>query len=182
SPFVDARTALADPAATDPAVRGFTHPATVQGAHGGAGYPGAASGVPGASKDDGLLPWIRRGPLAPVGSGDGGVMAYGFRVCLSRAPDRMPFPRRDGYDPAEWELGRRYLRALTDAGRTPRAEELLGLVPDLPNGKCDGDSVGPFSLDLLDGSNWAYPEATPAERERIRQRHLDYTQDFLYFL
>ncbi|WP_158890922.1 FAD-dependent oxidoreductase [Amycolatopsis anabasis] len=132
--------------------------------------------------DGSLLPLIHDRPAVDVGEGDGGVMAYGYRVCLSRAADRIPFARRAGYDEAEWELGRRYFALLDRQGIKVAAAELLGLVPNLPHGKCDGNSIGPLSLNLLDGTNWAYPEADAVARERIRQRHRDYTRDFLYFL
>ena len=129
-----------------------------------------------------LSPFIHDAPTVEVGEGDGGVMAYGYRVCLSSSPDRIPFARRDGYREEDWELGRRYFALLARQGIELDAGSVLGLVPNLPNGKCDGNSIGPFSLNLLDGSNWAYPDADPVERERIRQRHRDYTQDFLYFV
>lgn len=137
--------------------------------------------VPVSPFDDGgaLLPFVHDAALADVGAGDGGVMAYGYRVCLTPAPDRIPFPRRDGYDPGQWELMRRYLAALP---APPAAGDLVGLVPNLPGGKCDANSIGPFSLNLLDGANWAYPTASAATRELIRRRHREYTQDFLYFL
>jgi hypothetical protein len=129
-----------------------------------------------------LLPQVRPGPPVPVGAGDGGVMAYGYRVCLTTAADRVEFARRDGYDEAEWELGRRLFHHWARQGFEPDAGSLIGLVPNLPHGKCDGNSLGPFSLNVLDGSAWAYPEASPVERERLRLRHLHHTQDFLYFL
>src|SRR4051812_47516745 len=63
------------------------------------------------------------------------------------------------------------------------ARDLLGLNPDLlPHGKCDVNSIGPFSLNLLDGSNRAYPDGDAATRARVREHHLDYTRSFLYFL
>jgi len=129
-----------------------------------------------------LLPQLRTRPMAPVGSGDGGVMAYGYRVCLTTAADRLPFERRDGYDEAYWELGRRLFRRWQRDGLEPRAGRLLGLEPNLPGGKCDGNSLGPFSLNVLDGSAWEYPEADPTRREQIRLHHLHHTRDFLYFL
>ena len=113
--------------------------------------------------DDGsLLPFIRepeldeRGwPAERLGEGDGGLQAYGFRVCLTdREANRIPFAEPAGYDAGEFELLARYLAAVD-----VEARDLLGLVPDLlPNGKCDVNSIGPFSLNLLDGSNRAYPD------------------------
>jgi hypothetical protein len=129
-----------------------------------------------------VLPQVRDAPLAPVGASDGGVMAYGYRVCLTTAPDRVPFARRDGYDEAHWELGRRLFHHWRRQGFEPAAGDLLGLEPNLPNGKCDGNSLGPFSLNVLDGSAWEYPDADPDRRDRLRRHHLHHTQDFLYFL
>lgn len=129
-----------------------------------------------------LLPLIRDAPLAQVGAGDGGVMAYGYRLCLTSTDRRMPFTRRDGYDPAEWELGRRYFDHLARSRRSLRAGQMIGLEPNLPNDKCDGNSLGPFSLNLLDGSSWGYPASDRPGRDRITLRHQHYTLDFLYFL
>lgn len=118
-------------------------------------------------------------PSDRLGEGDGGLQAYGFRVCLTDRPgNRLPFEQPDGYDPSEFELLRRYLAAVE-----VEAHDLLGLVPDLlPNGKCDVNSIGPFSLNLLDGSNRDYPDGDAAARARVRERHLRYTQALLYFL
>ncbi|HWS51968.1 MAG TPA: FAD-dependent oxidoreductase, partial [Microbacterium sp.] len=52
----------------------------------------------------------------------------------------------------------------------------------LPGGKADGNSLGPFSLSVLDGSAWEYPDADPARREQIRLHHLHHAEDFLWFL
>lgn len=137
---------------------------------------------PEGNREGAVLPQLRSAPLAPVGSGDGGVMAYGYRVCLTTAADRVPFARRDHYDEAHWELGRRLFHHWRRQGVEPAAGALIGLEPNLPNGKCDGNSLGPFSLNVLDGSAWEYPRADPARREQLRVHHLCHTQDFLYFL
>jgi hypothetical protein len=135
--------------------------------------------------DGGLLPWIRepelneRGwPSDRLGEGDGGLQAYGFRVCLTDREDRVPFEQPDAYDPGSFELLRRYL-----AAAHVEARDLLGLNRDLlPNGKCDVNSIGPFSLNVLDGSNRDYPDGDADARARVRAHHLHYTQSFLWFL
>jgi len=129
-----------------------------------------------------LLPQVKPEPFVPVGEADGGVMAYGYRACLSRAPDRIPFARPDDYDDAYWELGRRLFALWAREGRAVRADRLLGLEPNLPNGACDANSIGPFSLNVLDGSAWAYPLAAEPERERLREHHRRHTRGLLHFL
>ncbi len=127
--------------------------------------------------DGSLLPHVREPefdaagwPAERLGEGDGGLQAYGFRVCLTDR-DPVPFEEPEGYDPAEFELLDRYRAARPDA-------PLLGLVRDLlPNGKCDVNSIGPFSLNVLDGSNRDYLEG---DREAVRAHHLAYTRRFLY--
>ncbi|HET8527499.1 MAG TPA: FAD-dependent oxidoreductase [Gaiellaceae bacterium] len=122
-------------------------------------------------RDDGsLLPHVVDDPEERLGEGDGALMAFGFRVCLTDR-DPLPFERPDGYDPAEFEL--------LDRWRAARpGRELMGLVPGLlPNGKCDVNSIGPFSLNLLDGSNRDYLDG---DRAAVRAHHLEYTKRFLY--
>jgi hypothetical protein len=122
-------------------------------------------------RDDGtLLPHVQDDPEERLGEGDGALMAYQFRLCLTQR-DPVPFEEPDDYDPAEFELLDRY-RAVRPGA------PLMGLVPDLlPNGKCDVNSIGPFSLNVLDGSNRAYLDG---DREAVRQHHLAYTKRFLF--
>ena len=137
-------------------------------------------------RDDGtLLPHIRPPaldeygwPVDAIGEGDGALQAYGFRVCLTTAGNRIPFVEPDGYDESEFELLDRLL-----AAAPYELPDLLGLVPDLlPNAKCDVNSIGPFSLNVLDGSNRDYPDGDDDARVRVRAHHLGYTQRFLWFL
>jgi hypothetical protein len=133
-------------------------------------------------RDDGsLLPHIREPeldeagwPEERLGEGDGGLQAYQFRVCLTDRPEnRVPFAEPAGYDPAEFELLDRYLASVPDA-------PVLGLVPDLlPHGKCDVNSIGPFSLNVLDGSNRDYLDG---DRAAVRAHHLRFTQALLFHL
>ena len=127
-----------------------------------------------------LLPFIHRRPLVREGEADGGVQSYCFRVCLTNRPlNQIPFPKPDGYDPSEFELLRRYL---AHAGTQIKAGQLMALVPNLPNGKCDVNSIGPFSTNVLDGSSWQYPDASYQRRQELWDYHLHYTQSLLYFL
>lgn len=98
-----------------------------------------------------LVPFVRDEPMTEVGAGDGGVMAYAFRVCLTRDPQRKPFEASDDYDPADWELARNWFHTLERNRVDLRASDVISLVPNLPGGKVDGNSNGPLSLNLLDG-------------------------------
>jgi hypothetical protein len=130
--------------------------------------------VPPAVDDRG---WPREG----LGEGDAAVQAYQLRLCLTDRPsNQLPLGEPESYDPDRFELLRRYLAIVGD--RCP-VGRLLGLVPDLlPQGKCDVNSIGPFSLNLLDGSNRAYPEGDGQVRASIYERHRRYSHELLYFL
>jgi FAD dependent oxidoreductase len=127
--------------------------------------------------DGPLLPHVcepeldaRGWPLERLGEGDGALQAFGYRVCLTDR-DPIPFDEPDGYDPDEFALLDRYRAARPDA-------PLMGLVKDLlPNGKCDVNSIGPFSLNVLDGTNRFYLDGN---REKVRRHHLEYTKRFLF--
>jgi hypothetical protein len=132
------------------------------------------------AEDGSLLPGIREPeldehgwPAERLGEGDGALQAYGYRVCLTHGDERFPFEPPEGYDEWEFELLRRYLDATGD-GRP------LGLVHDLlPNAKCDVNSSGPVSLNVLDGSNREYLDG---DREAVREHHGRYTKGLLFFL
>lgn len=127
-----------------------------------------------------LLPFIiDEEEVGPVGSGDNRVQAYCFRLCLTDVPEnRIPFTRPAGYDPARYELLRRYL--LATEKRFGKASNPLG-ISRLPNRKTDVNSGGAISTNLPSAS-WAYPEASYAERETIWKQHVDWTQGLLYLL
>ncbi|MGO4301718.1 FAD-dependent oxidoreductase [Leifsonia sp. RAF41] len=139
-------------------------------------------GDPTGRAEGGILPQLHDRPLAALGAGDGGVMSYGYRVCLTTAPDRIPFDRPADYDEAYWEIGRRLFARDRCQGVERTAGGMLGLEPNLPGGMADGNSLGPVSLSVLDGSAWEYPDASPERREEIRLHHVAHTAGFLYFL
>ena len=122
----------------------------------------------------GLLPRISPEPPGEHGQGDTRIQAYCYRMCLTKVPEnRVPFAKPDGYDPQQYEL---ILRVL-DAGW----RELFRKFDPIPNGKTDTNNHGPFSTDNI-GMNYAYPDGSYDERERIVREHVQYQQGLLYFV
>jgi ribulose 1,5-bisphosphate synthetase/thiazole synthase len=125
-------------------------------------------------KSSGLLPGISAGPVAPNGSADSLTQAYNFRMCLTQSADRIPFPKPDGYDPADHELLRRYIVELGSSGPFFSTNPVGG-------GKVDANNFGPYSSDFI-GKSHAYPTASRAQRDSIVAAHRAYQQGQLYFL
>lgn len=124
-----------------------------------------------------LLPLIYGGDAGEVGEGDRKVQAYNFRLCLTdRRDNQAPFPKPEGYDPARYEILRRFLESAPD---TPL--DKIWNIGHMPNGKTDVNNNGPVSTDYIGGS-WEYPEANYERRAEIWEEHKRYVQGFLYFL
>ena len=129
--------------------------------------------IPGDSSS-GLLPGVHGGLPGEEGSGDERVQAYNFRMCLTDAPEnRVPFPKPDNYDPMQYELLGRYL----DAGW----RGVFRKFDPIPNRKTDTNNHGAFSTDYI-GMNYAYPEASYAERRAIVAQHEAYQKGLMWFL
>ncbi|MEQ8847458.1 FAD-dependent oxidoreductase [Botrimarina sp.] len=122
----------------------------------------------------GLLPRISDQPPGEYRAGDDKVQAYCFRMCLSRHPDnRVPFPKPEGYDPADYEL----LVRVFDTGW----REVFWKFDPIPNLKTDTNNHGPFSTDNI-GYNYDYPEGSYERRREIVEEHRRYQQGLMYFL
>ena len=122
----------------------------------------------------GLLPEISTSPSGENGSGDKRLQAYNYRMALSRHPDnRVPFPKPDNYDSARYEL----LARVYAAGWGETFEK----YDPIPNLKTDTNNHGPFSTDYI-GKNYAYPEASYAERKQILKEHVDYQKGLMNYL
>ena len=152
----------------------------------------------------GLLPEISPHKPGAKGEGDHRVQAYNFRMILTDKPDRIPFRKPAGYDPARYSLLARFLNF------DPSVNWTLGYtkkpMTDGPVQMRNGDSnnAGSFSSDLVDGSHrWpdgtfvpvSFSELPPPRRglaiplrrlyemrEEIFQDHVTYQQGLLYFL
>jgi len=115
----------------------------------------------------GLLPLISSTEPPKAGDGDKRIQAYNFRMYLTNAADRIPFPKPKNYDPKKYALLARYLKV------NPK------LPIQLHNGDCNNE--GAFSSDNI-GKNWAWPDANYMEREAMFQDHVCYQQGFMYFI
>ena len=100
---------------------------------------------------------------------------------------RVPFPKPDGYNAADWELLRRYVSACVQAesaGAERNASAAVHCQLGFPScnvapvpcvgpacRKADMNNCGGLSSDLIGGS-WTYPHASYAERQAIWTAHL----------
>jgi hypothetical protein len=122
----------------------------------------------------GVLPRISTEPVGNYGEADKRVQAYCFRMCLTNHPEnRIPFPKPDGYDPAQYEL----LVRIYEAGWRETFEKF----DPIPNRKTDTNNHGPFSFDNI-GFNYDYPDASYERRREIIKEHETYQKGWLYFV
>jgi hypothetical protein len=122
-----------------------------------------------------LLPLVTTAETGPDEEGDGNVMTYSFRLCLSKDPNnKVPMPEPINYDPARFEIARRMLKAGIKVGydRYP-----------IPGDKFDGNNsiYGQLSLGLVGGCN-TWHSSDESGREKIWEAHKQYTLELLYFL
>ena len=132
----------------------------------------------------GLLPWVEPyNPDEKEGDGDKRVQAYCFRMCLTDVPEnRIPFAKPANYDERNYELLFRNMEVLA---QHPELGGWSKGVPwinsKMPNRKTDTNNCLGFSTDFV-GQNWAWPEASYAERAKILKAHLDYQQGLMWAL
>ena len=129
--------------------------------------------VPG-DPSSGVLPRISTNSPGVYGEGDNKVQAYCYRMCLTDHPEnRLPVPKPEGYDAAQYEL----LLRIYAAGW----KEALGKFDPVPNRKTDSNNHGPFSTDNI-GFNYDYPEASYERRREILKEHETYQKGWLWFI
>ncbi len=128
--------------------------------------------IPGES-ESGLIPTIQDGVLVEFGSPDKYIQGYCYRMCLTKDPEnRIYIEKPDHYDPATYEIYRRYLKA---GGKLfyPRVNR--------HNGKTDLGSWHDLSANLY-GENWKYPDGNYATQDSIIRFHKNFTQGLIWFL
>lgn len=138
-------------------------------------YPKKKMNISGVDSDGKILPLITTADAGPEAEGDANVMVYSFRLCLTEtAENRVDFPLPANYDPARFEVMRRYAKT---GGR-------LGWdTYPIPGSKFDGNNSigGQFSLGLVGGGN-GWSEADEAGRAVIWEAHKQYTLELYHFL
>lgn len=128
--------------------------------------------IPG-DPSSGVLPRVSAASPGEYGSADKRIQAYCFRLCMTdHDPNRLPFPKPDGYDPAQYEL---FVRVLKAGWR-----DLLNKYDPIPNRKTDTNNHGPVSSDNI-GYNYDYPDASYERRNEIIAEHRRYQMGLLYF-
>ncbi len=139
-------------------------------------YPKGMMNIDGLDADGDPLPFITTTDGGDEDAGDDNIMTYSFRLSLTNDPaKRIPMPTPTDYDPARFELMRRYVQA----GGNSIGFDRYGV----PGDKVDGNnSIGrQFSLGLVGGAkDWA--TADEAGRAAIFEEHKQYTLEFLHFL
>ncbi|HSH96104.1 MAG TPA: FAD-dependent oxidoreductase [Roseimicrobium sp.] len=132
-----------------------------------------------------VSPFAADGSLLPLmtardagkDDGDEKIMAYSFRLSITtNEAKRVAIKKPANYDPAQFELHRRFLKA------NPNNRLLFDIYP-LPNGIADANnSIGGQISFAMPGASWAWPDAGWDQRMKIFQQHKDYTQGLLWFL
>ncbi len=137
------------------------------------GTPAAISGLDARGE---AIAGVLRDPGLKPGDPDDATQSYNYRIVVTRAADRVPFPRPEDYDPARYELLLRLIGAFPEIpfGRLFHLGEIAG-------GKYDLNAQGLFSTDLP-GASFAYPAGSHEVRERIRRDHRSFAQGLLWFL
>ncbi len=140
-------------------------------------YPKTKMAINGFDADGLPLPLITSLRPGDDQAGEQTVMAYSFRLCLTKDPaNRVPFPAPKAYDSARFELVRRYFQ------KYPNAPLPWDLYP-LPGGKFDANNgIGKmFSMGLVgEGTPWC--AADPEARAKLWDKHKEYTLEFYHFL
>jgi hypothetical protein len=140
-------------------------------------YPKRKMPVSGLADDGTPLPLITTTDAGPEEAGDSNVMVYSFRLCLSNDPaNRVPFPAPDHYDPARFEVVRRWFLQ-------EKNPSLLWDLYPLPGNKFDANNgIGKqFSMGLVGACN-GWSEANAATRAQIWEAHRQYTLELYQFL
>ncbi|WP_343704659.1 FAD-dependent oxidoreductase [Chitinophaga sp.] len=137
-------------------------------------------------QSSGLLPGINPGGPGIEGVADKKIQAYCFRMTLTDHPDnRIPFAKPANYDERNYELLFRNYEAAYNGVIEDMYDYGDKLVPwinsKMPNRKTDINNQKGFSTNFI-GQNYAYPEGSYEEREKIIKAHRLHQQGLMWTL
>ena len=140
-------------------------------------YPKPKLAISGLDSEGKPLPLITTTDGGADEAGDSNVMVYSFRLCVTKeAANRVPFPKPANYDPARFEVIRRYF------AQEMKPILLWDFYP-LPGNKFDANNgIGKqFSMGLVGACN-GWSEADVAGRAKIWEAHKQYTLELFQLL
>ncbi len=145
--------------------------------HAGRQYPKKLMDINGFDEKGKPLPLITAVGRGADEIGDDELMVYSFRIPMTRnAANKVAMPAPDNYDPAKFELIRRYVK------RHGEAAVNFSYLP-VPNNKIDANNAigSQFSIGLIGGAkDWA--KADQAGRAKILEAHKQYTLEMIHFM
>ena len=145
--------------------------------HAGRQYPKSLMDIDGFDDEGNPLPLITAVGKGPDEIGDDELMVYSYRIPMTKnAANKVAMPAPENYDPARFELIRRYVK------RHGEAKVNFSYLP-VPNNKIDANNAigSQFSIGLVGGAKeWA--EADQAGRAAILEAHKQYTLEFIHFM
>ncbi len=140
-------------------------------------YPKPKMAISGLDVNGKPLPLITTTDAGVEEEGDKNVMVYSFRLCVTKdGPNRVPFPKPAKYDPARFEVLRRYFAE-------QKKPQLLWDMYPLPGNKFDANNgIGKqFSMGLVGACN-GWCESDEANRAKIWESHKQYILEMFQFL
>ena len=126
----------------------------------------------------GLLPGVNRDMGGQVGAADHRFQAYCYRMVLTDVPEnRLPVPKPESYNPADYEILFRAIEAGQKGG--------FFKTTLVPNRKTDGNNTGGISCDFIGGNygdNWNWATLNHKQREEVAAKHRDYQLGLVWTL
>ena len=146
--------------------------------HAGRQYPKKLMDINGFDEKGNPLPLITANGRGPDDIGDDELMVYSFRIPMTKVdgPNKVAMPAPANYDPAKFELIRRYVK------RHGQAAVNFSYLP-VPNHKIDANNAigSQFSIGLIGGAK-AWAKSDQAGRAAILEAHKQYTLEMIHFM
>lgn len=140
-------------------------------------YPKSLMDIDGFDNEGNPLPLITATGRGANEIGDDELMVYSYRIPMTKsAANKVAMPAPANYDPARFELIRRYVQ------RHGQNAVNFSYLP-VPRSKIDANNAigSQFSIGLIGGAkDWA--EADQAGRAAILEAHKQYTLEMIHFM